>query len=240
VLGKRKSFPASDGVSMKTLMRWKVTGAVNVDHLLGFSMDASPEEHNKAEELLTKTGLLICCLCGMSVSANKKSVKRHQVKNRNHLKAAADFAAGARDLDMEGAMAVANRTLSSESRLTAAEHNAATMKLPRTSHGSSLPGTPGSGYKMHGVPSQASLSEEAWEIINHDGKVVNRQQLNTLLQQLGVYEGKDLFYCDPKEIMELSKQLKKVPQRRFQQIFGLDTPQVAPSVSSGGSLLLDM
>lgn len=61
--GKRKSFPASDAVSMKTLMRWKVTQAVNVDQIMGFCCEAAPEDREKAEELLQKTGLLVCLLC---------------------------------------------------------------------------------------------------------------------------------------------------------------------------------
>jgi hypothetical protein len=219
VLGKRKSFPASDGVSMKTLMRWKVTNSVCVDHLLGFCPDSTPEEHAKAEELLVKTGMLVCCLCGNQVAANKKSVKRHQTKNRKHLQAAVQMANGQIGLDVANGLNIANCMLESERRMSAADvQSIQSAKASRLAMQPDIHLTPA----VKAVAAPSSLTEEAWEIITHEGKVTDQNQMTRLLQQLGVYEGKDLAYCDPKEINEISKLLKKVPQRRFQQIYGLD------------------
>lgn len=235
VLGKRKSFPAADGVSMKTLMRWKVTNSVCVDHLLGFCPDATPEEHAKAEELLVKTGMLVCCLCGNQVAANKKSVKRHQTKNRKHLQAAVQMANGQIGLDIANGLNIANCMLESEKRISAVDvQSIQSAKAQRLS----LQVDSRHQAPTVKVAAPASLAEEAWEIITHEGKVVDPNQMTRLLQTLGVYEGKDLAYCDPKEINEIAKLLKKVPQRRFQQIYGLDQHG---NVASGNTpLLLDI
>lgn len=84
---RRKS--TTSYVTPKTLHRWKATGSVNVDDFLGFGPNSSITDTIRAEEILTNTGLLLCLVCNAQIFANKKSVKRHQTKNRKHVERAA-------------------------------------------------------------------------------------------------------------------------------------------------------
>jgi hypothetical protein len=92
----RKRKVSSSCVTMKTIIRWKSNGTVFVDDLLGFGTYATPQEIAQAEDLLIKSGTVLCTLCGTRVYANKKSVKRHQTKNRKHLNRAIEIARGAK------------------------------------------------------------------------------------------------------------------------------------------------
>ncbi len=82
-VGQKRRFSTSC-LSMKTVLRWRLTGDINLDHLFGCSDSFSEEEKMKAEEILIDSGQLICTLCNTPISANKKAVRRHQTKNRNH------------------------------------------------------------------------------------------------------------------------------------------------------------
>jgi hypothetical protein len=96
---KRKSDAVSSfSVSMRTVLRWKGKEGVNVEHILGCS-DSSPlEERGRCEEVLKATGQLICILCNVSVPANKKSIKRHQTKNKKHLARLAEIGQNAPEI----------------------------------------------------------------------------------------------------------------------------------------------
>lgn len=72
-------------------------------------------------------------------------------------------------------------------------------------------------------PFQAALAQEAWEILKNPEKIIQGKALDAILADLGVYEGKDLVYCEEKEIRDIAATLKKVPQRRFNEIFGIQT-----------------
>lgn len=91
---KRKSETGLANVSMKTVMRWRGKEGIDIDCLLGASATSTVEERTKAEEILNATGQLLCILCAQSVSGNKKSVRRHQLKNAKHLIRSSDVANG--------------------------------------------------------------------------------------------------------------------------------------------------
>lgn len=82
---KRKSETGLANVSMKTVMRWRGKEGIDIDCLLGATTASTVEERTRAEEILNATGQLLCILCAQSVSGNKKSVRRHQLKNAKHL-----------------------------------------------------------------------------------------------------------------------------------------------------------
>lgn len=104
--GKRKRDKASTSwVTMKTVFRWKQTGSVNVEHLLGCGDASTPAELARAHEILDSSGQLICVLCNIPISANKKCVKRHQTKNRKHLNFLLDLANGNKVLNLANTMA---------------------------------------------------------------------------------------------------------------------------------------
>ena len=82
---KRKSETGLANVSMKTVMRWRGKEGIDIDCLLGATAASTVEERTRAEDILNATGQLLCILCAQSVSGNKKSVRRHQLKNAKHL-----------------------------------------------------------------------------------------------------------------------------------------------------------
>ena len=78
---KRKREKSSTSwVTMKTVFRWKQTGSVNVEHLLGCCDGSTAVELSKAQEILDTSGQLVCVLCNIPISANKKCVKRYKCK----------------------------------------------------------------------------------------------------------------------------------------------------------------
>jgi hypothetical protein len=96
---KRKSDAISSfSVGMRTVLRWKGKEGVNVEHILGCSDNSPPEERLRCEEVLKTTGQLICILCNVSVPANKKSIKRHQTKNKKHLARLAEIGQNAPEI----------------------------------------------------------------------------------------------------------------------------------------------
>jgi hypothetical protein len=46
-----------------------------------------------------------------------------------------------------------------------------------------------------------------------------------------VSDGKDLIYCDEREIKEIAQTLKKIPQRRFKSIFGFSMTKTEVNAS---------
>lgn len=82
---KRKSETGLANVSMKTVMRWRGKEGIDIDCLLGATTTSTVLERTRAEEILNGTGQLLCILCAQSISGNKKSVRRHQLKNAKHL-----------------------------------------------------------------------------------------------------------------------------------------------------------
>lgn len=105
---KRKREKSSTSwVTMKTVFRWKQTGSVNVEHLLGCCDGTTAAELSKAQEILDTSGQLVCVLCNIPISANKKCVKRHQTKNRKHLNFLLDLANGNKVLNLANTMVVA-------------------------------------------------------------------------------------------------------------------------------------
>jgi len=105
--GQKRRYSTSC-LSMKTVARWRLTGDVNLEHLFGCSDTCSFDEKNKAEDLLRESGQLVCVLCNSAISANKKAVRRHQVKNRNHLNLLSQLVSGAHVIDRNLVMTTAN------------------------------------------------------------------------------------------------------------------------------------
>lgn len=91
---KRKSETGLANVSMKTVMRWRGKEGIDIDCLLGATSTSTVLERTRAEEILNGTGQLLCILCAQSISGNKKSVRRHQLKNAKHLVRLNDVANG--------------------------------------------------------------------------------------------------------------------------------------------------
>jgi hypothetical protein len=88
---RRKSTTAY--VTLKTIVRWRNTGAVDTEYIQGFSSSSTKDEQNQAEEMLQRTGQIVCNVCHAHVNANKKSIQRHQRKNRKHLRILGEFPA---------------------------------------------------------------------------------------------------------------------------------------------------
>jgi len=86
---------------------------------------------------------------------------------------------------------------------------------------------------------QTALSKEAWEIIANPEKVIDMPQLAIVINSLGISETKDLLYCDEKEIIQIGMLVKKVPRRRFFQIFGM-SPDLGLDLSLDGELERDV
>lgn len=105
--GQKRRYTTSC-LSMKTVARWRLTGDVNLEHLFGCSETCSYDEKCKADDLLRESGQLVCVLCNSAISANKKAVRRHQVKNRNHLNLLSQLASGAHVIDRNSVMTTAN------------------------------------------------------------------------------------------------------------------------------------
>ena len=70
---------------MNTVNRWKKTGKVNVDCFYGMSNNAPEGDKIKGAEILDTTGHFYCLVCEAYVRGNKKSVCRHQTRNRKHI-----------------------------------------------------------------------------------------------------------------------------------------------------------
>jgi hypothetical protein len=68
---------------------------------------------------------------------------------------------------------------------------------------------------------QRTLAKEAWQIVNNPEKVSDPTFILNTLSALGICDENDLLYCEEKELKEISATIKKVPRRRFLQIFGL-------------------
>ncbi len=66
-------------------------------------------------------------------------------------------------------------------------------------------------------------AREVWEILQTPDKLTDPAKVAAILSSLGICNGKDLFFCEPAELMEIAECIKKVPQRRFYQVFGLNT-----------------
>lgn len=206
---RRRSSPSA--VTMKTVFRWKSTGDVNIDHLLGCGDVATPAEVARAEEILTNSGQLVCILCNFAISANKKCVRRHQIKNRKHLNAIVQVSNGTMVLDPSSTLANISDVSSRN----------------RSKHSNSTPGGSSSLQALTKSlfdPGQNALAREAWELLQNPEKIADILVLNKMLDSLGVYDCKDLVYCEEKEILEIADTLKKVPQRRFYEIFGIAPP----------------
>ena len=105
--GQKRRYSTSC-LSMKTVARWRMTGDVNLEHLFGCSETCSYDEKTKADDLLRESGQLVCVLCNSAISANKKAVRRHQVKNRNHLNLLAQLVSGAHVIDRNLVMTTAS------------------------------------------------------------------------------------------------------------------------------------
>ena len=71
----------------------------------------------------------------------------------------------------------------------------------------------------HTIPESIKPTHEAWEILHNPMKVADSNELQILLTTLGICEGEDLLLCQLEEIQNMAATLKKVPQRRFMQIF---------------------
>ena len=103
---KRKSETGLANVSMKTVMRWRGKEGIDIDCLLGATAASTVEERTRAEDILNATGQLLCILCAQSVSGNKKSVRRHQLKNAKHLVRLNEVANGQPFPSTEAAMTI--------------------------------------------------------------------------------------------------------------------------------------
>lgn len=64
-------------------------------------------------------------------------------------------------------------------------------------------------------------------------------QLASVINSLGISETKDLMYCDEKEIIQIGMLVKKVPRRRFFQIFGMN-PDFGAELTLDGDLERDV
>ena len=225
ISGKKRKSITSGGVTPKTIYRWKMTGAVSVDQLLGYTPGAREDHTALAEELLNKTGLVVCSVCSVVVSANKKSVRRHQVKNRHHLTCLHEKGSLIDESALVKAVLVATNLLSpnpqamSTLNLEAHTNSVSTYASASFNANAALPVPATRPVQSRRI--SPALSAEAWDIISFPEKVVQTKELAELLGDLGVHEGKDLFFCELSELKSIANTLKKVPQRRFLQIFGL-------------------
>jgi hypothetical protein len=73
-----------ESVTMTTVNRWREKGKVNLECFYGFNEGATIEEKNKAAEMLQAKGYFHCKLCDEFIKGNKKSIFRHQGRNRKH------------------------------------------------------------------------------------------------------------------------------------------------------------
>ena len=226
---KRKSI-SNDAVSATTVERWAVSGAVNVSFAFGFGLGCTPAHRLCAEHLLSKNGMLVCTLCTTAVSANKKSMNRHADKNQLHIRYAAEHAAGIFEPNLEAAMAYAEQYISEG---PIAEHRTKKERLSGLPTSTAIFSAITASSQSITHPTTATTAsvgsarsedlEEGWQILMHDGKVQDRDALTTILSDLGICESRDLLLCDKAELLNINGTLKKIPQRRFSQIFSLDS-----------------
>lgn len=108
-LGQKRPRFVTSCLSMKTVMRWRLTGDVNLDHIFGCSDSCTQDEKDRAEVIMRECGTVICLICQSSLSANKKAVRRHQQKNRSHLSALDLIEKGAHILDPHASLLVASK-----------------------------------------------------------------------------------------------------------------------------------
>jgi hypothetical protein len=82
---KLEEIPKFDGVTEATVSRWKHNGKLNVDCFLGFSDSSSESDKLRGAQILQDMGHFFCLYCESYVRGNKKSVIRHQTRNRKHV-----------------------------------------------------------------------------------------------------------------------------------------------------------
>ena len=84
---KRKSdeLESFEGVTINTVNRWKKSRKVDVECLLGMPDHAAEVDRVRGADLLARTGHFYCLICNAYLKANKKSITRHQSKNKKHL-----------------------------------------------------------------------------------------------------------------------------------------------------------
>ena len=182
-------------VHMRTVMRWRGKEGLNVDHILGANESATVEERARAEQVLTNTGYLVCIICAQAVGGNKKTLKRHQTTNKTHQLRLEEATRTGTPITTDAAMAVQ-------------------VPLPYVPTGL-VEVVAGSGTVSRGVA-------EAWEIVKNPSKTTDFASLSAILETLGCYDAKDLSYCSSEELESLAVFLKKVPQRNFYKVFGIE------------------
>lgn len=184
---------APSSVNMRTVLRWRGKDGINVDHVLGANEAATIEERARAEQVLANTGQLICILCAAAVAGNKKSIRRHQHKNKTHTLRLAELVSGMPFPSTEAAM---------------------NTQVP-------LPYIPTGLIPGQNTSTSQGIAE-AWEIVKNPGKCTDFDSLTRILESLGCYDAKDLSYCKTEEIESMAIYLKKVPQRNFYKVFNID------------------
>ena len=178
-------------------MRWRGKEGLNVDHILGANETATVEERARAEQVLSNTGYLICIICAQAVGGNKKTLKRHQTTNKTHQLRLEEAIKTGAPITTEAAMAV---------------------QVP-------LPYVPTGLVEVGAGTTSGTVSRgiaEAWEIVKNPSKTTDFASLSAILETLGCYDAKDLSYCSAQELESLAVYLKKVPQRNFYKVFGIE------------------
>ncbi len=88
--GSDRSFPRKAyvkfGVSNRTVLRWHQNRCVDIECLFGFSAFSNSSDRHMAEDLLRFTGQFVCRICNLALAGNRKSVSRHQERNKKHVK----------------------------------------------------------------------------------------------------------------------------------------------------------
>ena len=202
--GVKRRFSTSC-LSMKTVLRWRMSGDVNLDHLYGCSESCSLDEKAKADAILKDSGQLVCIVCNTPISANKKAVRRHQTKNRNHVNYVSQLATGHHVIDR-------NSTL----------HAVESAHLrPSLSRKYPNEGRPIVTNALVADSFQLILAKEAWDILCNPEKILNIMDLQNILGGLGICDSKDLIFLDEDEVQRIGVCIKPVPKRRFLQKNGI-------------------
>lgn len=82
---KLEDIQRFEGVTINTVNRWKRTGKVTVECFLGMGNNSSEADRVKGAEILESTGHFYCLVCDAYIRGNKKSMVRHQARNRRHV-----------------------------------------------------------------------------------------------------------------------------------------------------------
>lgn len=73
-------------------------------------------------------------------------------------------------------------------------------------------------------PAQTDTFHRAWDILNSASNVHDQEGLDDLIENIGLCDAHDLRHCEKADLLQLTKTLKKVPQRKFlAMLFGKES-----------------